>query len=208
MIGRLLAPKLEQRGYRNMGYANVITVDTFFGSRRPGLGRELRAGFVAGQVAGLVMVAIWMALFAAFLGASPFYPVQVIASSVLGEQALGPITGSTLLVGVAVHQLGPALLWGFVFGFVVWLSRPSRGVALLMFGLLIGAVSQVVDVYLIIPALLHSVAHGLPRAFPIQEHNLWAEYVPQAASWLGHLGFGLALAVYPWRYDPLVRTFD
>ena len=190
-----------------MAYADALAVDVFE-ARRPGLGHELRAGVLAGQVAGLVMAATLMALFATFLGTSPFRPVQVIASSVLGEKALEPITGSALLVGIAVHQLGPALVWGGVFGFVVWLSRPSRGAALMMFGLLIGAVSQIVDVYLVLPALLHSVSHGLPRALPIQDQNLWTEYVPPAASWLAHLAFGLALAVYPWRYDPLLKTFD
>jgi hypothetical protein len=171
-------------------------------------GRELLGGIQAGQVAGLAMAATLMVLLSVFTNKGLFYPLQVIAASVLGENAIGRFDARTLLVGVAVHQLGPALAWGVVFGVVVWLFKPQRSVALMMWGLLVGAVAQIVDVHVLLPLLSGELSGRLPYFSPLQHENLWAHHVPVVASWLAHLMFGLGLSLYPWRYDPAARSFD
>lgn len=172
--------------------------------RRP-LGREVAAGAVAGQVAGLAMVVVMMALFSAFLRESPFSPVEAIGAAVLGEHVGGTLEVRTLIVGVLVHQLGPALFWGVFFGAIVWLVKPRHGMALMLLGVLVGALAQVVDLYLVLPALSE-----LPPALGdlAAAGAVWTAHVPPAVSWIGHLMFGAALSLYPWKYDPMARAYD
>src|SRR4051812_11887645 len=74
------------------------------------------SGVITGQIAGLIMAVVVMFVFAVFLGKSPLYPVQVIGSLVFGKAALEGFHLGALLAGLLLHQLGPSLLWGFVFG--------------------------------------------------------------------------------------------
>jgi hypothetical protein len=175
--------------------------------RRPTFGRELIAGVQAGQVAGLAMAAALMVIFSVFLDKSFFYPLQIIAASVFGEDAIGRPDACTLVIGVLVQQLGPALLWGAAFGVGVWLFKPRRSLTLMALGLFVGALSQLIDVHLLIPLLsgLFSI-HG-PLLGPLPRANPWM-HVPIATSWLAHLVFGLVLSLYPWKYDPIARSFD
>jgi hypothetical protein len=175
--------------------------------RRPAFGREVIAGVQAGQVAGLAMAATLMAVFSVFLGKSPFYPLQIIAGSLLGEDAIGRLDARALVVGVLLHQLGLALLWGIVFGVVVWLVKPRRSVTLMELGLFVGVLSQIIDVQLLLPLLSGVFSDRLPLFGPLLRANLWA-HVPMAASWLAHLVFGVALSLYPWKFDPIARSFD
>jgi hypothetical protein len=147
-----------------------------------------------------------MGLFAAFLGTSPFRPLEVIAHSVLDVDGEAQPWGWALL-GALVHQLGPSLFWGTVFGITVWALRPQRGAALLMLGLIVGAVAEVVDVNLIIPLFSHGSVATFSGA-TIRLGNAWVAHVPVIVSWVGHLAFGAALSLYPWTYDPLAKTFD
>jgi hypothetical protein len=174
--------------------------------RRPPIGRDLMAGMWAGQVGGLAMAATLMAIFSVFLNRSLFYPIQLIASSALGPDALDRLDARTLLFGLLIHQLGPALAWGLIFGAVVWIFKPRRSVPLMMWGLLVGVLAQVVDVYVLLPLLSRGLAARLPL-FGALAQNPWA-HVPLAASWLAHLTFGLGLSLFPWKYDPVAHTFD
>lgn len=191
-----------------MAYARVAVPEFLAVPSRPRFRRELFAGVRAGQVAGLAMAGAMMALFSVFLQKSPFYPVEVIASAVLGEHVLGALDVRTIAVGLLVHQLGPSLIWGAVFGLFVWATKPRGSATLLLLGLLVGALAQVVDVYVVIPLLSGAWAGNLPVLKPLQEANLWAANVPGAVSWLGHLAFGVALSVYPWKCNSIARTFD
>ena len=171
-------------------------------------GHELISGVRAGQVAGLAMAGALMALSGVFLNKGLFYPLEVIAASVFGESAIGRLDVPTLVVGLLVHQFGPALAWGVVFGIVVWLFKPRRSVALMMWGILVGAIAQIVDVHILLPLLSGDLSGRLPFFGPLQHENLWAQHIPVVASWLGHLVFGLSLSLYPWRYDPAAGSFD
>src|SRR4051794_40274263 len=75
------------------------------------------SGIVAGQAAGLIMAIVVMTVFVVFLGKGPLFPVQVIGSALLGESALNGSNVAAVLVGLLLHQLGPSLLWGAIFGF-------------------------------------------------------------------------------------------
>src|SRR4051794_21623737 len=72
-------------------------------------------GILTGQVAGLIMAVVVMAVFTLFLGTGPLYPVQVIGAAVFGEAALKGLNIGAILAGLVLHQAGPSLLWGVVF---------------------------------------------------------------------------------------------
>lgn len=151
------------------------------------LRRDLAAGALAGQVAGLVMAVVVMAVFTLFLGKGPLFPVQVIGSLLFGDAALPGFHLGALLAGLVLHQAGPSLAWGLLFGALVHVLGLRRGGGLLLAGAFVGLASQVIDVGLLVPAAMRAL-HG---------HDLWAENVPAFWSWAAHLVFGLALACQP-----------
>lgn len=150
---------------------------------------DLIGGALAGQIAGLVMAVVMMAVFAIFLGTSPLFPVQVIGSFATGDVAVqGQFHLASLLAGLALHQLGPSLLWGLAFAGVVHALDVRRIGPLLFAGLGVGVASQVIDVNLLIPPLFRAL-HG---------HDIWSENVPAFWSWASHVVFGLSLASFAW----------
>lgn len=151
------------------------------------LGRDIWHGILAGQVAGLIMAVVMMAVFTVFLGKGPLYPVQVIGSAVYGDAALQGFHVGAFIAGLLLHQLGPPLVWGSIFGLTVNKLDARRGGALVATAVIIGLASQVVDVNLILPPVMTAL-HG---------HNIWAEQVPAFWSWAAHLVFGLGLLVFP-----------
>jgi hypothetical protein len=158
------------------------------------LKRSVAAGALAGQIAGLIMAVVMMAVFTIFLGKNPLYPVQVIGSFIFGDAAIQGFHLSALIAGLLLHQLGPALFWGVLFGGAAHALRVSRGGKLLALGAATGLLSQIVDV---LPVAMNAL-HG---------HDIWAEQVPSFWSWAAHLVFGLALAVYPWVHARLGKWF-
>ena len=159
-------------------------------------GRQLAAGAIAGQISGLIMAVVMMAVFTIFLGKGPLYPVQVIGSFVFGDAALQGFNLPALLAGLVLHQAGPSLVWGLVFGGVLYALDIRRGVALVLIGAITGLASQVIDVNLVVPAAMKAL-HG---------HDIWAEQVPAFWSWAAHLVFGLGLAVFPWVHGKLASA--
>lgn len=149
---------------------------------------DLISAVVTGQIAGLIMAVVVMAVFTIFLGKGPLYPVQVIGAFVFGDAALHGVHVPAILAGLLLHQLGPSLFWGFAFGLAVHYLDVRKGAALLALAVTIGLGSQLVDVNLILPPLLKGL-HG---------HDIWAEEVPAFWSWAAHLVFGLGLVLFPW----------
>jgi hypothetical protein len=150
--------------------------------------RQLAAGAIAGQIAGLVMAVVVMAVFTLFLGKGPLYPVQVIGSFVFGDAAIQGFHLPALLAGLVLHQAGPSLFWGLAFGGIAYALDLRRGAAVVVVGAMVGLASQIVDVNLVMPAVMKAL-HG---------HDIWAEQVPAFWSWAAHLVFGLGLSVHPW----------
>ena len=150
-------------------------------------GRELLAGIVTGQISGLIMAVVVMAVFTLFLGKGPLFPVQVIGSFVFGDAALNGFHLPAFLTGLVLHQLGPSLAWGIALGLAAKTFDIRSGAGLVLLGLGIGVLSQVIDVNLV-----------LSRAFvALHGHDIWAEQVPAFWSWAAHLVFGLGLLLYP-----------
>ena len=161
------------------------------------LKRSVAAGVLSGQIAGLIMAVVMMAVFTIFLGKNPLYPVQVIGSFIFGDAGIQGFHLSALIAGLLLHQLGPALVWGTLFAGAAHALRVSRGGKLLALAAATGLLSQIVDVNLVLPVAMNAL-HG---------HNIWAEQVPSFWSWAAHLVFGLGLAVYPWVYARLGKRF-
>ena len=157
---------------------------------RGSLRRELAAGVISGQIAGLIMAVVIMAVFTVFLGKGPLYPVQVIGSFIFGDAALVGFQWPAFVAGLLLHQLGPALAWSLVFALVIHRLGVSRGAGLVAIGAAIGLASQAVDVNLVMPRAMTAL-HG---------HDIWAREVPAFWSWAAHLVYGLGLATFPWAY--------
>lgn len=149
-------------------------------------GKGLLAGVIAGQVAGLIMAVVVMLVFLLFLGKSPLYPVQVIGSMLFGEAALSGFHFGALLAGLVLHQAGPSLLWGSVYGALASKLGVRTSGAALALGLGVGVVSMV-GPYLLIPFLMKAL-HGV---------DFWNREVPILWDWAAHLVFGASFALYP-----------
>ena len=142
-------------------------------------------GILAGQVAGLVMAVVVMAVFTA-LGKGPLYPVQVIGSAVFGEAALQGTHIGAILAGLLLHQLGPSVVWGLVFGLLAYALKVRTGGASLLLGLVVGAISMV-GPYFLIPILMTA----------LQGVDIWNREVPMFWDWAAHLVFGASLGIFP-----------
>lgn len=148
--------------------------------------RWILGGVITGQVAGLIMAVVVMAVFAIFLGKSPLYPVQVIGSTLFGESALQGFHFRALVAGLFLHQLGPSLLWGFIYGVLAKKFSIRTTGAALAFGLVLGVISMV-GPYILIPAVMNTL-HGV---------DFWNQEVPMFWDWAAHLVFGASFALYP-----------
>ncbi|MFL5320240.1 MAG: hypothetical protein ACJ790_11335 [Myxococcaceae bacterium] len=155
----------------------------------PSVGVRLGSSLAAGQLAGIVMAVVMVAVYALILGEHPLYPVQVIASILLGHDALVHRTAGVLLTGVLFHQLVPCLLWSVAYFACVMFARLRMDLnRSLMLGFLIGLISEIIDVYLIAPVLLRMTAG----------ENLWMMHVPRFWDWAAHAVYGLALGFFYW----------
>lgn len=148
--------------------------------------KPLLSGIVTGQVAGLIMAVVVMIVFALFLGKSPLYPVQVIGSVLFGEQALQGFHLGALLAGLVLHQAGPSLLWGVIYGLLAAKFQPQNTFGALLLGLGVGLISMV-GPYMLIPFVMN-IMQGV---------DLWNREVPMFWDWAAHLVFGLSFGLYP-----------
>lgn len=144
------------------------------------------SAIITGQIAGLIMAVVVMLVFMVFLGKGPLYPVQVIGSMVFGEDALQGIHISAILAGLLLHQLGPSLLWGTVFGLLASRVSIDSTRTALVSGLGLGVVSMI-GPYLLIPFLMTTL-HGV---------DIWNREVPMFWDWAAHIVFGISFALYP-----------
>jgi hypothetical protein len=148
--------------------------------------KTLLSGIITGQIAGLIMAVVVMIVFTLFLGKGPLFPVQVIGSALLGESALQGLNIGAILVGLVLHQAGPSLLWGTVFGLVASKRPLGTSSSALKLGAALGVVSMV-GPYVLIPAIMIGL-HGV---------DIWNREVPMFWDWAAHLVFGLSFGLYP-----------
>ncbi len=142
-------------------------------------------GIITGQIAGLIMAVVVMIVFT-LLGKGPLYPVQVIGSAVFGESALQGLNINAIFAGLVLHQAGPSLLWGFVFGLIAKNTNIDSTKKSLSIGLTIGVISMV-GPYFLIPAIMNML-HGV---------DIWNREVPMFWDWAAHIVFGASFALYP-----------
>lgn len=148
--------------------------------------KTLISGIVTGQVAGLIMAVVVMIVFALFLGKSPLYPVQVIGSVLFGEPAMQGFHLGALLAGLVLHQAGPSLLWGAIYGLLATKLVVKNTKSALVLGLGVGVVSMV-GPYLLIPFVMNLM----------QGVDYWNREVPMFWDWAAHIVFGASFALYP-----------
>jgi len=168
----------------------TITIDQINNNSQNKVSKSLAPGIITGQIAGLIMAVVVMLVFALFLGKNLLYPVQVIGSALLGESALQGFNILAILLGLILHQLGPSLLWGFIFAKIINgttsnFNLPSTSKSLLV-GLIIGVISML-GPYVLIPTLTKTL-HGV---------DIWNREVPLFWDWAAHLVFGVSFALYP-----------
>jgi hypothetical protein len=137
---------------------------------------------VTGQFAGLVMLGAMMLAHALFLTGDPLMPLKVIGTIAYGDASLRG-DPAALLTGFLVHQFGPSLFWGLVFGLLVNLTQLRSGLGIAALGPLVGMASQVVDV----EALLR----------PLTAEYGWTGELLGTTSWFWHVVFGVALCAFP-----------
>ena len=148
---------------------------------------NILSGILTGQAAGLIMAVVVMIVFFVFLGKSPLFPVQVIGSVLVGENALNGFHLGALLTGLVLHQLGPSLLWGIIFGVVAKKINAQTITQSLALGLAIGVISMV-GPYLLIPFVMKTM----------QGVDYWNQQVPIMWDWAAHIVFGASFALYPY----------
>ena len=150
-----------------------------------GATEELVPAIITGQIAGLIMAVVVIAVFVLFLGKGPLYPVQVIGSLIFGDDALRGIHVPAVIAGLLLHQGGPALFWSLVFGLAVHQWRLAGTARMVALGVAVGVASQLVDVNLILPPVMRAL-HG---------RDIWAAEVPAFWSWAAHVVYGLSLGL-------------
>lgn len=148
--------------------------------------RPILSGIITGQIAGLIMAVVVMLVFTLFLGKGPLYPVQVIGSALFGEAALQGFHVGAFLAGLLLHQLGPSLLWGVVYGLLAKKFAPRTSGKALALGLGLAVISMV-GPYVLIPTLMNAL-HGV---------DIWNREVPMFWDWAAHLVFGASFVLYP-----------
>lgn len=153
-------------------------------TRRGVLRRDVLAALITGQIAGLAMAVMLTTAFT-FSPAGHWYSMpQLVASTLLGESALGSFSTLAFVLGVLMHQ-AISLLWSLVFVWVFnqvapsWLTALVVGVGLGILALLVGAEA-------VVPWSM----------FWLHGRDLWAENVPLAWSALAHLVFGGSFVLF------------
>ncbi|UOF00203.1 hypothetical protein [Bdellovibrio reynosensis] len=148
--------------------------------------KSILSGIITGQIAGLIMAVVVMAVFTLILGKGPLFPVQVIGSMAVGSAALEGLHFGAVLAGLVLHQAGPALLWGFVFGLLAKKFSVNTPSTSLFLGLTVGVISMV-GPFILIPFLMKTL-HGA---------DFWNQEVPLMWDWAAHLVFGASFGLYP-----------
>tara|TARA_R110000868_G_scaffold281824_1_gene542069 strand:- start:2609 stop:3127 length:519 start_codon:yes stop_codon:yes gene_type:complete len=147
---------------------------------------EVFAGIVTGQIAGLVMAIVVMLVFILFLNKGPHFPVQVIGSLIIGESALSGFHLSAFLIGLVLHQLGPSLLWGIVYGLLAQKLAINDNRKSVTLGIAVGVISMS-GPYVLIPFLMKT----------IQGTDYWNQQVPIMWDWAAHIIFGASFVLFP-----------
>lgn len=180
-----------------MNHVTTLPGPKAMASANQELAQDLASGGVSGQVAGVVMLVFMMGMFQLVMHKPVTVPLQVIGSVVFGDAALRGLHVPAVITGLLIHQLGPCLFWGLVFGLVAHALDIRSGASVVVVGIGVGLLAHVLDVNILLPATFQTL-HG---------HNIWAEQVQPFWSWMAHLVFGLGLSVFTAVHARLERLF-
>jgi MFS family permease len=162
---------------------------------KPFSSTALVSGVISGQIAGLIMAVVVMIVFT-ILGKGPLYPVQVIGSMALGASALEGTNLLAVVAGLILHQLGPSLLWGVIYGLIATKVSIETKMQALALGLGVGVISMV-GPYALIPFLMNAL-HGA---------DYWNQNVPMFWDWAAHIVFGVSFVIYPLIKNKLSQKY-
>lgn len=145
-------------------------------------------GAIAGMIGGAVMAMYTMIATATYLHMGFFTPLYVIASPLIGRQALMTSIHQGLfyfalgpaLLGLVVHMLWAAL-YGMIFGLIAYGTHLKGAVAVIS-GLIYGVL-----VMLFMSFVIASIV-GAPNILNLLGWSTWT---------IGHLLFGLVLGLWP-----------
>lgn len=157
-------------------------------AERPGTaasGSAIGAGIVAGLIGGIAMGMVAM-IRAAIVGTGFFTPMQLIAATFYGPDAL-QAGASSIIVGMCGHLFNSAL-FGLIFGLVVGRRWSITGA--LTLGLAWGVVIWLIMTWIVLPAVDNTMRQA------VEDMSVW---------WfIYHLVFGAGLLFTP----PLAATFS
>ena len=158
---------------------------------------SLVAGVIASMIGATLMAVVMTVAFLRYDGRPIYYPLQIIGTFLFGD--LSVIAPRWEIYPTAAALLfGTCAVWGIGYAFAATRLRVDKSIgASLVLGLVFGLASQLVDIDLIAPALMHR----------LWGHDLWIENVPPMFSWLGHVVFGLSLGSFPFIFRRLWIRF-
>lgn len=159
--------------------------------------RRVLTCLLAGQLAGLAFLGLWVLVYLLFHHDRPFdWPIRVIATFLLGGRALEEPTALTYVLGILVNQLIPALAWSMFFAWIVMSPKfPIRLSTCVSLGLFIGLLSMGVDVFFLVP----------PAMGVLQDHDFWWSYTPRSWDWIAHIAYGMSLGWFYMVFEPRIE---
>lgn len=154
---------------------------------------SLVSGFIASLVGGAAMAVVMVVAFTIGQHTSLLYALRPIGAFLFGDRMLTAPTPAMYVAATAFH-FGVCAIWGIIFGFAATLLRADKSFGgSLILGVIVGLLSQIVDINLVTPALMNSLWGS----------DLWMATVPPLYSWLGHIAFGLSFVVAPLMFRNL-----
>jgi hypothetical protein len=166
-------------------------------SKRGAMVTRMGAALIAGQVAGLLFLVCLMVALKLVAGRPLLFPLHVIGALLLGPGALEHPTAGTALLGVAVHQLGPSLLWSALYGVIAATATERLDLnKSMMLGFILGGFAVVLGVYFVLPELQRAVTGA----------SLWDRNIPKVWSWVAHGVYGLSLGGFFWLLRNRLET--
>jgi len=148
---------------------------------------SLVSSFVAAMVGGVLMAVVMVVAFMAFQHTELLYALKPIGAYLFGDRMFTAPTAGMYAAATGFH-FAICAIWGIVFAFAATLLRVDKSYGgSLALGVAVGLASQIVDINLVTPPLMHS----------LWGDNLWAATVPPAWSWIGHVAFGISFVMAP-----------
>jgi len=134
---------------------------------------------ILGGLVGSIVMAMWAMMVSLFSGMGFWTPVQLIAATWMGSQAMMHVTTSVILTGLMTHMMMGAML-GIVLAGAFAIFRIPTGPARLLWGMGYAIVVWIVNQYAVLPII----------------DPMMASHMPPWAFAIGHVMFGVVAAAF------------